>query len=138
MVKFSLSPTSRPCCRNNLRRSGEKCSSTPARPASVLETRLHFVRGLVGECEGQDVAAGDAMPQQVRDAVRDDASFAAARAGQNEQGPFEMLDGLGDLAAVSADKVSLHKSVSPQLTIFSAAASLNYTREDVGRIARAA
>ncbi len=45
----------------------------------------HFAGGLVGEGDGQDGPSGDLVgADQVRDAVRDHAGLAAARAGQDE------------------------------------------------------
>ncbi len=61
--------------------------------ARVREQRgdalAHFARGFIGERDGEDgrrrhAAFGD----NVRDAMRDDARFAAARAGQNQQRTF--------------------------------------------------
>ena len=55
---------------------------------------LHLAGGLVGEGDGEDVAGADALLQQVGDAARDDARLAAAGAGQDEQRPFDVRDGL--------------------------------------------
>ena len=55
------------------------------------EPGLHLVGRLVGEGQGQDLRAGDALLQQVGDAMRDHARLAAARPGQNQQRAIDML-----------------------------------------------
>ena len=54
----------------------------------------HFARGFVGERDREDRPAGDAMHRhQMGDAMRDHARFAAACAGQDQQGAFDVLNG---------------------------------------------
>ncbi len=49
----------------------------------VVHARPHFVRGFVGEGDGQDARTGDAMRfHEVRHAMRDHARLAAPGAGQ--------------------------------------------------------
>ena len=56
------------------------------------QATLHLVGGLVGEGEGDDLPGGDALGQQVRDAVRDDARLAAAGAGEDQQRAVDVGD----------------------------------------------
>ena len=51
----------------------------------------HLVGGLVGEGDGQNGGRGNVLRRDdVRDAVRDDAGLAAARAGQDQQRTFSV------------------------------------------------
>ena len=59
-----------------------------------LDALAHLAGGLVGEGDGEDVAGPDALLEQVGDAAGDDARLAAAGAGQDEQRPFDVRDGL--------------------------------------------
>ena len=59
-----------------------------------FDAAVHFVGRLVGEGQRQDLAGRNAVPQQVGDAVRDDAGLAAAGPGQDQQRPVDVLDGL--------------------------------------------
>ena len=59
-----------------------------------LDAAAHFVGGLVREGQREDVLPGDALFQQPGDAMRDHAGLAAARAGQNQQGPVEVRNRL--------------------------------------------
>ena len=55
----------------------------------------HFLRSFVGEGDGKDVVSGDvALLDEPRDAVGDDASFAGASAGEQEDGAIDGLDAL--------------------------------------------
>src|SRR5262249_34732711 len=55
----------------------------------------HFLGGLIGEGDGENLARPHAVIQnEVRNAVRDDAGLAAAGAGQDEERTFGVLDGL--------------------------------------------
>jgi hypothetical protein len=44
---------------------------------------LHFARGLFRKRNGQNAFWIDAVPNQLGDAIRDDARFASPRAGQD-------------------------------------------------------
>ena len=51
-----------------------------------FNARPHLLRGLVRKCDREDaVGLCDAFADQVRDAMRDDAGLAGARAGKNQQ-----------------------------------------------------
>ena len=55
---------------------------------------LHFARGLVREGHGHDVPGRDALPDQMGDAMSDDARLARAGAGQHKRRPFCREDSL--------------------------------------------
>jgi hypothetical protein len=58
-----------------------------------MNTLAHLVGGLIGEGHGQDTRSGDAMRlDQVCDAVRDDAGFAASGAGEQQERSFDVPD----------------------------------------------
>ena len=57
-----------------------------------LDALAHFAGGLVGERDGQDVPGLDALLEQPAHAPGDDAGLAAAGAGDDQQGAFEMGD----------------------------------------------
>ena len=62
-------------------------------PSSASTRVAHFLGGLVGEGDGEDlvglrVAVGD----EVRDAMRDDARLARARAGEDQQRAVDVQD----------------------------------------------
>lgn len=48
----------------------------------------HLVGGFVGESDGEDIAAGDALFDEVRDAIGDDARFAGAGPREDEHRAF--------------------------------------------------
>ena len=87
--------------RGNIRRRGEFGPFEQRRHAVP-----HLVRGLVGERDRQNrrwrhmVIANDAG-----DAVRDDAGFAAAGAGQNQQRTFGMRNGFALLGIEALEKI---------------------------------
>ena len=55
----------------------------------------HLGRGLLGEGEGEDLLGADDLGRdQVRDAAREDGGLARAGAGDDEQRPFAVADGL--------------------------------------------
>ena len=54
----------------------------------VADTLLHLPGGLVRECHGQNRAAGDALVDQVSDAIGDGARLARAGARENQYGSF--------------------------------------------------
>ena len=57
------------------------------------EARAHLARGLVGEGDREDAVRRHVVRRdEVRDAVDDDARLAAARAGEDEQRPVDVLD----------------------------------------------
>jgi hypothetical protein len=52
-----------------------------------LNALFHLFGGFVGEGDGEDAARVDApLGDEPRDTMREDASLAAARAGEDEQG----------------------------------------------------
>ena len=54
----------------------------------------HLIGSLVRECHGENLLRTNvAILDQVRNAIRDDAGLAAARAGKNEHGPFGSFNG---------------------------------------------
>ncbi len=56
----------------------------------------HLFRGLVGEGDGEDGVGGDAaLLDEVGDAMGDDAGFAGACAGEEEDGAIDGGDALG-------------------------------------------
>ncbi len=58
----------------------------------IVQPLLHFVSGLVGERHGYDLVRRHAVSNHVGNAMDQNASFAAARSGQNQQWTFDMLD----------------------------------------------
>ncbi len=61
----------------------------------VLQPLAHLARGLVRERDREDLLGLDPVRvDQVRDAVREDARLAGARAGDDEQRPFRREDRL--------------------------------------------
>ena len=52
-----------------------------------LDALPHFVGGLVGERQGQDLPGRDAVVQELGDAMGDDPGFSAARPGQDRAAP---------------------------------------------------
>src|SRR6266404_4212507 len=58
------------------------------------DARLHLPRGFVGKRQAQDVFPGQRSVrlQQVADALRDDARFSSAGAGDHQQWPFAVRD----------------------------------------------
>ena len=64
-------------------------------PQQTLDPLPHFPGRLVGKSNGGDGVGADPMrPRQVSDAVGDDAGFAAARPGHNQQRPLRMQHGV--------------------------------------------
>ena len=59
-------------------RAGQQCPNT----------LLHLVGGLIGECDRQEGFGGNALLNQVRDAVSDDARLACSGARQHQHRPF--------------------------------------------------
>ena len=60
----------------------------------LVDALLHLARGLVREGDGQDVLRRDALVDEVRDAVGDDARLAGARPGQDQNRAVKGLSGL--------------------------------------------
>jgi hypothetical protein len=54
---------------------------------------FHLAGGLVGEGEGEYRVGGNAGADEVGDSAGDDAGFARARAGDDEQGAIDVADG---------------------------------------------
>ena len=77
-----------------------RCRVLPSRrwssaPADQFgDALLHFAGGLVGEGDGEDVSGRDALRDEVGDAEGDDAGFARAGAGQNQNRAVQRFDGL--------------------------------------------
>lgn len=68
-----------------------------------LDAVAHFARGFVGEGDGEDAPGGDTLfLDKVGDALGEDAGFAAARSGEDEDGAIGGGDGevLGLVEAV--------------------------------------
>ena len=58
-------------------------------PTSLLEARAHLAGRLVGEGHREDAVGRHPLRgDEVGDPVRDDAGFAAARAGEHQERPF--------------------------------------------------
>ena len=76
----------------------------------LAETQAHLTCGLVGEGQGGDsVRPHSADPHQVGDAVRNDASLAAAGAGDDQQGAVDGLDGFALLGVQSFEDIGCHR-----------------------------
>ena len=58
-----------------------------------LDPLGHFLGGLVGERDRENLPGGDAALDEAGDATGDDAGFARARTRDAEQGAFKMVDG---------------------------------------------
>ena len=70
----------------------------------VDDAFAHLVGGFVGEGDGEDVPGSDALGDEVGDAAGDDAGFAGAGAGEDEQGAVDVVDG-GALLGVQAAEI---------------------------------
>ena len=92
MEKFSRSPTSDAYCRS---RREQKRWNVPIQtrfPAcQTIQSRPHLVGGLVRERQGHDLLVGDALGQQVGDAMRDDTRLPRAGPGQDQQRSLHVL-----------------------------------------------
>ena len=77
----------------------------PGRHAAdeVDDALAHFVGGLVGEGDGEDVPGGDAGGDEIGDAAGDDAGLAGAGAGEDEQGAVDVVDGGALLGVQTAE-----------------------------------
>ncbi len=64
----------------------------------------HFAGGLVGEREQQDAVGGDALFQQIGDAIGERAGFAGAGAGNDQRGSGRRGDG-GELLRIQFARV---------------------------------
>ncbi len=65
------------------------------RPDQRFDARAHFFRGLVGEGDGENlVVLRVPLRQQVRDPLSDDASLAGSGAGEDQQRPVNVQDGV--------------------------------------------
>jgi hypothetical protein len=60
----------------------------------LVDALLHFARGLVRERDSQNVLRRDALGDEVRDAVGDDACLARARARQDQNRAVDGFSGL--------------------------------------------
>ena len=83
----------------------------PGRHAAdqVDDALAHFVGGLVGEGDGEDVPGGDAGGDEIGDAAGDDAGLAGAGAGEDEQGAVDVVDG-GALLGVQTAEIERHEA----------------------------
>ena len=63
-------------------------ASRPRGAQQVADAVFHHARGFVGERDGENGAARDALFDQMGDAIGDDARLAGAGAGENEQRAF--------------------------------------------------
>ena len=68
----------------------------------VFDALAHFGGGFVGEGDGEDVLGGDAFIDHVGDAGGDDAGFAGASAGEDEDGAVDVLGGVALLGVEGA------------------------------------
>ena len=74
----------------------------------ITDALPHFVRGLVGEGDGDDGRAGHAVRlHQVGHSMRDDARLPAARAGQEQERTFDVGDGGLLLRIKALEKIHL-------------------------------
>ena len=63
-------------------------------PSSALDALPHLRRRLVGEGDGEHAVGGrDALSDQIRDAMRDDARLARPRAREDQQWSCRVLNG---------------------------------------------
>ena len=60
----------------------------------LIDALLHFARGLVGESDGENIFRRDIALDEVSDAKGDDAGFAGAGPGQDEERTLNGFDGL--------------------------------------------
>ncbi len=68
--------------------------AVPATAQKIIHPRAHFVGGFVGEGDGEDARAGDAvLAHKVRHAMGDYAGFTAPGAGQQQQRAFHVRCG---------------------------------------------
>jgi hypothetical protein len=58
------------------------------------EAVFHYSCGFVGECNGENGLRRNALRDQMRDAIRNDARFAGARSRENQHGALGGEDGL--------------------------------------------
>ena len=62
-------------------------------PEQRLDARTHFFRGLVGEGDGKNfIGLREALGDQIRDALRDDARLARTGAGKDQQRAVDVQD----------------------------------------------
>ena len=73
-------------------------------PGQIGDAAHHFAGGLVGEREQQDAVGGNALFQQVRDAVDERAGLAGPGAGDDERGAGRRGDG-GELLGVQLARI---------------------------------
>ena len=78
----------------------------------VLHARLHFARRLVREGHGEDVSRMNAFIHHERDARRDHARLARARAGEDEQRPVDVRRRLA-LLGIECARESAHDITLP-------------------------
>ena len=76
-------------------KGGEHRRACSTRAAEQTQNSLaHFICGFISEGDGQNGRPGHAMIlDEVRDAMRDHASFSAAGAGKQQQRTFNVLNG---------------------------------------------
>ena len=59
-----------------------------------LDAAAHLLGRFVGEGEGENLVVGDALGQELGDAMGNDAGLSAAWPGENQQGAVEVQHGL--------------------------------------------
>ena len=75
-------------------------------PSRLLHALAHFVRRLIRERHGQNGRTRHMVCfDQVRDAMRDDARFAAAGSGQQQQRTFDMRHGFALLRVETCKEI---------------------------------
>ena len=71
-----------------------------------LDAAAHLLGGLVGEGQGEDLLARGRLGQQSGDAMGDHAGLSAARPGQDQQGAFDVQNGLALGVGQSFEEIS--------------------------------
>ena len=79
-------------------------SDGSCRPEQIGDAAHHFAGGLVGEREQQDAVGGNALFEQIRDAVGERARLARTRAGDDERRAGRRGDG-GELLRIQFARV---------------------------------
>ena len=88
------------------RRGGDKLRAVAIDHA--CDSLLHFARGLVGKCHGQNLRGILSLGDQPGDACRNRARLPRAGAGENQQWTSIVLDGLNLLRVQVEDSEAAH------------------------------